>query len=272
MIVDVNVGYDLIERVTVSCESPDIAIDMTLGGPGVTAHDQLTEESRNLPDQHPISAITDLSSTLSGLSGSVGSVQSDLNNHKLATNPHNITPAGIGALSVVAHDSSLNGDGTTVSPLSVAPVYAEVITQADVASVDITQDINGNPFSVKNGETIEIITSVNAWVNADYDRIQIRVNNITTNVYCYQASFLSCFFTFGNNYAGGAFTFRMNLINNRVYAYTFNNTMTDAAWFTSQVYASQLLTDITEITSLTIFTKSGLSNIPAGTRIIVKKY
>ena len=32
MIVDVNVGYDLIERVTVSCDSPDIAIDMTLGG------------------------------------------------------------------------------------------------------------------------------------------------------------------------------------------------------------------------------------------------
>jgi len=211
-----------------------------------------------------------LNVVISADSGS--SVQSDLAAHKNATNPHNITPAGIGALSKVEHDSSLNGDGTTVSPLSVAPVYAEVTTQADVASVDITQDINGNPFSVKNGETIEIITSVNAWADAGKDRFYIRVNNITTNVYSYQASLSSSFFTFGTNYAGGAFTFRMNLINNRLYAYTFNNNMVDASWFTSNVYALQLLTDITEITSLTLFVNYERSNIPAGTRIIVKKY
>jgi len=55
MIVDVNVGYDLIERVTVSCDSPDIAIDMTLGG-------------------------------------DISIVQSDLAAHKNATtNPHDIT-------------------------------------------------------------------------------------------------------------------------------------------------------------------------------------
>ena len=82
MIIDVNVGYNLIEKVTVSCDSPDIAIDMTLGG-------------------------------------DISIVQSDLAAHKIATNPHNITPAGIGALSAVEHNSSLVGDGTTGSPLAV---------------------------------------------------------------------------------------------------------------------------------------------------------
>lgn len=150
-------------------------------------------------------------------------------------------------------------------------IYAEVTTLADVSVVEITQDINGNPFSVKNGETIEIITSVNAWVNAGNDRFYIRVNNITASVYSYSASLLPWFFTFGSTYAVGAFTFRMNLINDRVYAYTFNNVWYDA-WFASQVYSLQLLTDITEITCLTLHTGSGLANIPAGTRIIVKKY
>ena len=273
MIVDVNVGYDLIERVTVSCDSPDIAIDMTLGGAGVTAHDQLTEASRSLPNQHPIAAITNLGTTLSGLSGDISIVQSDLAAHKIATNPHNITPAGIGALSVVAHDSSLNGDGTAQSPLKHNPIYAEVTTLADVSVVEITQDINGNPFSVKNGETIEIISSVSAWVNQGNDRLNFRINDIKTSEYLYLSNTFTSFFTFLSLYKAGSFTFRINLINNRVYAYTINNIkIDDKNWLSYQIYAFQLSTNITEITSLKFFTSSGLANIPAGTRIIVKKY
>jgi len=110
-----NIYLTLNEATVVNVE--DIPVWSPSEG-GVTAHDQLTEASRSLPNQHPIAAITNLGTTLSWLSGDISFVQSDLDAHKIATNPHNITPAGIGALSKVEHDISLTGDGTAQSPLS----------------------------------------------------------------------------------------------------------------------------------------------------------
>ncbi len=267
MIVDVNVGYDLIERVTVSCESPDIAIDMTLGGPGVTAHDQLTEESRNLPDQHPISAITDLSSTLSGLSGSVGSVQSDLNNHKLATNPHNITPAGIGALSVVAHDSSLNGDGTAQSPLKHNPIYAEVTTLADVSVVEITQDINGNPFTFTDGEILEILFRTDNWVGNNNSRLNLSINDITDNVFECGSSIINYIYFYASTAINGQYDVKIINVNNKLYGIIQNGRYT--TFLSNVMYSFRALVDIPNVYKLTFTASYG---IPAGTKLIVKKY
>lgn len=236
MIVDVNVGYDLIERVTVSCDSPDIAIDMTLGG-------------------------------------DISIVQSDLAAHKIATNPHNITPAGIGALSVVAHDSSLNGDGTTVSPLSVAPVYAEVTTQANVASVDITQDINGNPFSIVSGESVEIIIKIDRWVNDIASRLYLRLNGISSSVYRQgNMGLIPYIILAGTTYYNGHYM--VKLYNYNGYAIGITNAWTESLIGTfgafPQMYHFRVETTITDIAQLTLYTISG-NVIPAGTKFIVKK-
>ena len=267
MIVDVNVGYDLIERVTVSCDSPDIAIDMTLGGAGVTAHDQLTEASRSLPNQHPIAAITNLGTTLSGLSGDISFVQSDLAAHKIATNPHNITPAGIGALSVVAHDSSLNGDGTAQSPLKHNPIYAEVTTLADVSVVEITQDINGNPFTFTDGEILEILFRTDNWVGNNNSVLILSINDITDKVFECGSSIFNYIFFDGTAAINGQYDLKIINVNNKLYGIIQSGRYT--TYLSNIMYSFRALVDITNIYKLTFTASYG---IPAGTKLIVKKY
>lgn len=184
-------------------------------------------------------------------------------------------PTDGGCLTEVVHDISLTGDGTAQSPLSTNVLYAEVTALGNIASLYINQDIKGNPFSLKNGETIEIVMAIDGWVNGGLDRINVRVNDISDTVYKYAGNTLSYFFTWGYVYKMGLFRQRLTLLNNNLYSYVFNNAKLDTGkWvYTHQTYAAQIEDlELTEINSLFLFTSTGGANIPAGTKVYIKKY
>ena len=205
MIVDVNVGYDLIERVTVSCDSPDIAIDMTLGG-------------------------------------DISIVQSDL----------------------------------AARVLNLENVQTIIYTvPGDCSSVTITQFPDGRPLNIQEGETVEIVTRIMSFVGGVDDRLAIRLNGISSSIYRIGSSgLLSGAILAGTAYMVGIYQPRFTMIGGEVVGTTNAYTNSSGTWgYTPQFYpfTTEGL-NASQITSITIYSFSGKTSIPANAKIIIKIY
>ena len=177
------------------------------------------------------------------------SVQSDLVAHKNATNPHNITPAGIGALSVVAHDSSLSGNGTNESPLVVDNVVLDYTTTNVITSLTLTQDKNGNPLNLVNfdiiisGENVDTLNNCNMILNNNNTAIYYNGVTLSTNsvIYLYLRGQQDKRFQ-------GQVMFRK--INNTYYFFQITNDTTVTGTMRSNSYGGRVITDIGNVTRI----------------------
>jgi len=144
----------------------------------------------------------------------------------------------------------------------------------NIASVTITQFPDGRPLNIQEGDSFEIISKIDSWANADTDRLQLRINNISDTVYNVGNTLNQSYIKL----ASGSFFAAMYrpsfvLIGTEVYGefktfYNIDGTKWDNAPQIYGVFTNGL--NVNTINSIHIFTYTGTNNIPVGTKIIIK--
>lgn len=146
---------------------------------------------------------------------------------------------------------------------------------SDCASITITQFPDGRPLNIQEGETVEIVTRIMSFVGGVNDRLAIRLNGISSGIYRFgNAGLLVGVPLAGTAYMVGIYQPRFTMIGGEVVGTTNAYTNSSGTWgATPQFYpfTTEGL-NASQITSITIYSFSGQTSIPANAKIIIKIY
>jgi len=144
---------------------------------------------------------------------------------------------------------------------------------SDCASITITQFPDGRPLNIQEGETVEIITRIMAFVGGVNDRLALQVNGVSSAIYRVGGfGLLPGVILAGSNYTSGIYQPRFTFINGEIVGVTHSYTNSNGSWSsTAQMYP--FITEglsTTQITSITIYSYNNIVVIPANEKIIIK--
>lgn len=276
----------------------EVTVEFSAGG-GTFKHDELTAESREKADQHPIESITGLQSALDGKSNvGHGHDISGISGLTLADSPEfadtQITPLSVEATYTPTVWGYLVSLFTTV-PKSVKEHLVKIwtiienlksrigiledsyllkyVVPVDTTVISLTTDRYGNAFNMEEGTTYQICLRVNAFVGGQPNNINIRFNNNSNAIYAWATIITTSFQLMGSNYNGGSCLFTFTFINGEIDAIWGSNIKNSKTYFNGQqIYkgcTTALNADI--LTEIKLSVENANYPIPAGTVIIIKK-
>lgn len=151
------------------------------------------------------------------------------------------------------------------------PYLLKVDIQQAVNSIELSQDKHGNPFNFKEGDKISVIIQVPDWIVPTGGRIDITINDVTSNVYNIATfEYLNRFFTAGAQYMYQYTTFNMCLVGNEVQGELFTDFKTNAGAKSFQFYTFH--TAGLNASSINKITLTGASSqIPTNSIILIKR-
>lgn len=151
------------------------------------------------------------------------------------------------------------------------PYLLKVDIQQAVTSIELSQDKHGNAFNFKEGDKISVIIQVPDWIVPTGGRIDITINDVTSNVYNIAAAEnVNRFFTAGTVYKYQYTTFNMCLVGNEVQGELFTDFKTNAGAKSFQFYTFHTAgLNASSINKITL-TGSG-AQIPANSIILIKR-
>ena len=260
------------------------------------SHDQISEESRALENQHPASSISwgdgnvdealQAQSTLIGnLSDSwtdtTEALQKVLDGGEIENSLYDWFKSVYTSLVDGSVKSWIKGLVNQLKDLASRVLNLENVqtivytVPSDCASITITQFPDGRPLNIQEGETIELYTRIMAFAGGVNDRLAVRVNGVSSSIYRVgNSGLITGIILAGSLNMVGIYQPRFSLINGELIGITNSYTNSSGTWVASpQMYP--FITDglsASTINSITIYSYTGQMSIPANTKIIIKIY
>lgn len=187
--------------------------------------------------------------------------------------------AGIVPKSVKSHISGiwgyLNALATRVGILEDGYLLKYVVP-ADCSIIDLATDRYGRPFNFSEGDGVEIVIQVKAWVYVSdiINSIGMRLNGLSNAVFLYNttATPAARLQTMGTYYRSEYCTINMSLIGSEVQGFMANHAQSTDIAYVNQFYVfNSIGLNITNITSFQFMAMFAISLIPAGAIIIIRK-
>ena len=287
----------------------EVTVEFSAGG-GTFEHDELTAESREKANQHPISAITGLQFALDGksnvghghnISDITNLTQQSITGLKVTDSPEfadtQITTLAAEATYTPTVWTYLVGLFTTVpksalqhlvklwgvvNNLAVRVGLLEdkyilrYVVPVNTNYIDLTLDKNGNAINIAEGETFEIIIPIREWVNpSGTSRINLRFNGVASNIYRVgNTGPFSNMMTQGSNYFNNDVRVKLTLVGGNLHGHTMAYQENPKGTFvagTPQMYGCR--TDgysFSAINRIELLVANA-NEIPAGVVILLKK-
>lgn len=140
------------------------------------------------------------------------------------------------------------------------------VVPVDTTSITLTADRYGNSLDFSNDSGFDIIIEVKAWAGGGLNRLDLRFNGISSNIYFTGTTVvLGYIYTQGSNYASQYSVIRCEIHSNEVFGVITGHSTTSVFYpFHTEGFNSSSISSIT-------LSKSSTPNIPAGAVIIIKK-
>jgi hypothetical protein len=275
----------------------EVTVEFSAGG-GTFKHDELTAESREKADQHPIESITGLQSALDGKSNvEHGHDISDISGLTLADSPEfadtQITPLAVEATYTPTVWSYLVGLFTTVPKSALQhliklwgvvndladrvglledKIIAEITITEDVAQVTITVDKNGNPINIINGDSFIVEMEVE-YVDAvdNLGRSGWRINDNSGEIYRRSSSVTNYMSSILSNQLYIKSKWMMSLFNRDLIGIIMTINSADKVSYAASTMNAWTIGLATENISRFDFVVQNTDSFKAGSKFIIKK-
>ena len=145
------------------------------------------------------------------------------------------------------------------------------VVPIDTPKVDLNIDRYGNAFNFVEGDILDIYLRVLPFVGLGSNRVNLQINNITSDDYIWASVAFYSFAFAGNVYYGHSGRVSLWIDNGYVAGELSGEIFVTASTYTTQNYAFFLRVPVGAITSLRLFVSNTNFPIPAGTTILIKK-
>ena len=259
------------------------------------SHDQISEESRALENQHPASSISwgdgnvdealQAQSTLIGnLSDSwtdtTEALQKVLDGGEIENSLYDWFKSVYTSLVDGSVKSWIKGLVNQLKDLAARVLNLEYVqtviytVPGDCSSVTITQFPDGRPLNIQEGEKVEITIRIPYVGSSSGGRLAIQLNGISSNIYRYgNAGLIAGVPLAGTNVLNALYQPNFTLIKGEVLGMTkAYHQATSGTWSTAiSLFTTEGL-NATQITSIRFYEWYSKVIIPAGEKIIIKIY
>ncbi len=262
-----------------------------------TSHDQISEESRALENQHPASSISwgdgnvdealQAQSTLIGnLSDSwtdtTEALQKVSDGGEIEDSLYDWFKGVYTSLVDGSVKSWIMGLVNQLKSLASRVLNLEYVqtviytVPGDCTSVTITQFPDGRPLNIQDGEKVEIIIRIPYVGSSSGGRLAIQLNGISSNIYrCSSSGLLAGVPLAGTNILNALYQPNFTLIKGEVLGTTNTYQQTTSGTWLATPQLVPFTTEglnATKITSIRFYGYTGTVIIPAGEKIIIKIY
>ena len=145
------------------------------------------------------------------------------------------------------------------------------VVPVNTTSINLTTDRYGNAFNFVEGDVLDIYLRVLPFVGLGSNRVNLQINNITSNDYIWSSIAFPSFAFAGNVYYGHSGRASLWIDNGYVAGELSGEMFLTASTYAPQNFAFFLRVPVGAITSLRLFVANTNFPIPAGTTILIKK-
>ena len=145
------------------------------------------------------------------------------------------------------------------------------VAPIDTTEINLNIDRYGNAFNFVEGDVLDIYLRVLPFVGLGSNRVNLQINNITSNDYIWASIILPSFAFAGSVYYGHSGRMSLWIDNGYVAGELSGEMFVTASTYATQNYAFFLRVPVGAITSLRLFVANTNFPIPAGTTILIKK-